>query len=91
MKSININKIKDMKDITILDVREAYEYEQNCIEGSINIPLSTLESDYTSLDKDKTYYVMCLGGGRSANACMFLLSKGYDVVNLDGGLAGYFK
>ncbi len=92
MKSININKLIDIENPVIIDVREVYEYESNHIKGSINLPLSTLESSYAAvLNKNQVYYIMCQAGGRSSMACDFLTDEGYNVINLEGGMSGYFQ
>jgi thioredoxin-like negative regulator of GroEL len=40
----------------------------------------------SSLDKSKTVYIYCLSGGRSSSAAAELRMKGYQVVNLEGGM-----
>lgn len=72
--------------ITILDVREVDEFQAGHIQSAVNVPLSTLEEQYNQLESDKRYYVICQGGKRSERACQFLETKGYDVVNVEGGM-----
>ncbi len=72
--------------ITILDVREVDEFQEGHIQGAENAPLSTLEEQYNQLESDKRYYVICQGGKRSERACQFLETKGFDVVNVEGGM-----
>ena len=72
--------------LTILDVREIHEYAAGHIPSAENFPLSTLGSDFTKLDKDQKYYVICQAGGRSAKAYDFLDAKGFDVINIEGGM-----
>ena len=74
------------EDITILDVREVDEFQAGHIDGAVNVPLSTLEEQYSQLEADKQYYVICQGGKRSERACQFLETKGFDVVNVEGGM-----
>mgnify|MGYP000845779268 FL=1 len=74
------------EDITILDVREVEEFQAGHIEGAVNVPLSTLDKGYEQLDASKRYYVICQGGMRSERACQFLETKGFDVVNVEGGM-----
>lgn len=74
------------EDITILDVREVDEFQAGHIQGAVNAPLSTLEEQYNQLESDKRYYVICQGGKRSERACQFLETKGFDVVNVEGGM-----
>ncbi len=40
-------------------------------------------------EKNKTYYVICRSGNRSANASKYLAKQGYNVINLDGGYKAY--
>ena len=74
------------KKLTILDVREIHEYAAGHIPSAENFPLSTLGSDFTKLDKDQKYYVICQAGGRSAKAYDFLDAQGFDVINIEGGM-----
>lgn len=74
------------EDITILDVREVDEFQAGHIEGAVNVPLSTLDKGYEQLDASKRYYVICQGGMRSERAYQFLETKGFDVVNVEGGM-----
>ena len=74
---------------TIIDVREATEFHQVHIEGAQNLPLSSLADTYEVLDKNQTYYVICKSGIRSAHACQFLEEKGYDVINVPGGMDAF--
>lgn len=72
--------------LTILDVREIHEYAAGHIPSAENFPLSTLGSDFSKLDKDQKYYVICQAGGRSAKAYDFLDAQGFDVINVEGGM-----
>lgn len=72
--------------LTIIDVREIHEYAASHIPSAENFPLSTLGSDFTKLDKDQKYYVICQAGGRSAKAYDFLDAQGFDVINIEGGM-----
>lgn len=73
---------------TIIDVREAGEFANGRIEGSINIPLSSFNP--ARAPKDKPIIVHCLTGARSAMAMNILRSAGYtDVRNYRPGIAGW--
>ena len=78
--------LNQKEDITILDVREVEEFQSVHIDGALNVPLSTLDKGYEQLDASKRYYVICQGGMRSERACQFLETKGFDVVNVEGGM-----
>ena len=70
--------------LTIIDVREIHEYAAGHIPSAENFPLSTLGADFSKLDKDQKYYVICQAGGRSAKAYDFLDAQGFDVIIIDG-------
>lgn len=69
-------------DFTLLDVRTSGEYARERIKDSINLPLDELESKVQNVlsDKDKTIYVYCMSGSRSAVAAQILKNLGYKKV-----------
>ncbi len=72
----------------LLDVREADEYTQGALPGSVHIPRGTLESSVEGrlADRNQRIVVMCAGGVRSAFAAQTLQALGYtQVVSMDGG------
>ncbi len=75
--------------LKIIDVREISEYEAGHIPGSLNLPLSGLGETYTTLKKEKEYYLICQSGGRSAMAGDFLGSEGFNVTNILGGMGSW--
>lgn len=79
----------EAKAFNLIDVREADEYEAGHVPGAVNLPLSELVGRYAELKTDEPYHIICQMGGRSAQACAFLDSKGYDVTNIDGGTAAW--
>ncbi|HPU38911.1 MAG TPA: ThiF family adenylyltransferase, partial [Microthrixaceae bacterium] len=73
---------------TLLDVREADEFEQGAVPGSVFLPRGHLESQVEGkvADKAGTLVVMCAGGVRSAFAARTLQDLGYsNVVSMAGG------
>lgn len=92
MKEITFNDFYQLyqnSSLSVLDVREAEEFETLHLEGAQNLPLSQLADIYDQLDKDLLYYVICKSGMRSARACQFLAEKGYDVINVQGGMTAF--
>ena len=77
------------ESLSVLDVREVEEFETLHLESAHNLPLSQLADSYDQLDKDQLYYVICKSGMRSARACQFLAEKGYDVINVQGGMTAF--
>jgi phage shock protein E len=69
----------------ILDVRSKGEFQSGHIKGSINIPVDTLNSNFSKLKKDNTIITCCASGMRSASAKSILKSNGYTNVYNGGG------
>lgn len=69
----------------ILDVRTSGEYRGGHIPGAENVPLNTIEQ-YKG-KKEKKLYVVCQSGMRSKRAASSLKKKGYEVVNVRGGMS----
>ncbi|KAF1297512.1 hypothetical protein BAU15_07295 [Enterococcus sp. JM4C] len=82
-------QLTKQKDVKIIDVREEDEYAAGHLPTAENYPLSQLATSFVTLQKDDHYYVICHSGGRSAGACDFLASHGYQVTNVLGGTAGW--
>ena len=74
------------EELTILDVRENHEYEVGHIPSAKNFPLSSLSIDFTKLDKNQKYYVVCKAGGSSAMAYVFLEAQEFNIINIEGGM-----
>ncbi|KXT80931.1 rhodanese-like domain-containing protein [Streptococcus oralis] len=75
--------------LSLVDVREAEEFQTLHLEGAQNLPLSQLADIYDQMDKDLLHYVICKSGMRSARACQFLAEQGYDVINVQGGMTAF--
>jgi rhodanese family protein len=92
MKEITFNDFYQLyqnEQLSLVDVREAEEFETLHLEGAQNLPLSQLADIYDQLDKDLLHYVICKSGMRSARACQFLAEQGYDVINVQGGMTTF--
>ena len=90
MKSENLMELAVKLDkgiANLIDVREVEEFEESHINGAINLPLSVLEERWQELDSNRQYDVICKAGVRSARACEFLEDKGFDVINVEGGMS----
>lgn len=68
----------------ITDVRTVGEYKNGHINGSLNIPLDTIEEAMSWLIKDVPIIIVCASGSRSAIAKKILETNGYLKV-YDGG------
>ena len=73
----------------LIDVRMPKEYKSGYIDGAVNIHLydKDFEERIDKLNKNKTVYVYCKAGGRSAEAVEIMQKKGFKhIVELDGGM-----
>jgi rhodanese-related sulfurtransferase len=70
-----------------LDVRDTWEVEIVCIEGSRHIPLTLLLNHLNELPEDSWVISYCHHGIRSLRACRLLRQQGFaKVVSLEGGI-----
>ena len=77
-----------LTEVTILDVREADEFDHGAISGAHLVPRGVLESviGLHASDFDQEVVVYCAGGARSALAAQTLQQMGYTHVwSLAGG------
>lgn len=73
-----------------LDVREEEEFEAAHIPGSQLLPLSEFMKRFEAeLPKDRDIVVHCRSGKRSAQATEFLNERGYNAVNVGGGMLAW--
>lgn len=82
------------KDVVILDVREASDYQQGHIPGAVNVPRGALELDIDEVvpNQDKVIVTYCGGGSRSALAADTLQVMGYSqVYSLANGYRGWIQ
>lgn len=96
MKTITVQELKELieqnADFQLIDVREAYEYEEANIGGHL-IPLGEIQTRFTEISKDKLVIMQCRSGARSAGAIQFLEQNyGYtNLYNLEGGILAWLN
>jgi rhodanese-related sulfurtransferase len=73
----------------LLDVRTGSERAEYQIKGSLHIPLQELNRRVGELEKHKNREIICYcqSGNRSMVAALRLHRLGYNVANLEGGIA----
>jgi len=94
IKLLSAENLQDMIagdfDFVLLDVRAPLEYEDNHINGAINIPVADLRTRYNELNRDKTTVLICSTGNRSSVGASILEQHGFkDLYNIAGGMTGY--
>jgi rhodanese-related sulfurtransferase len=73
----------------LLDVREPFEHASAHIEGAMLMPMGTVMAQLDALPQDKPIVVQCQSGGRSARVTAALRQRGFDAVNLTGGIQAW--
>ncbi len=79
-----VNTMKP-EDYILVDVRTEEEFENGHVEGAVNIPVDSLRSRLSELDRNKTIVEYCQVGLRGYVADRILSQNGYQVRNVTGG------
>ena len=77
---------------TVVDVREASEWEQGHVPGATHISKSYIEQQIEGVapDRDQPLVLYCAGGVRSLFAAQTLAEMGYtNVASMSGGFQGW--
>ncbi len=84
---MDLKKILAQDTVTIVDVREPFEYAMGHVDGAINMPLSTIFQHVDEFRRmSKPIVVYCRSGNRSAQAEAFLRAQGIEEVYNGGSL-----
>ena len=76
----------------ILDVRHKHEFDEEKLRNAVNLDvmMPNFKDKVQNLDPNKTYFVYCQSGRRSARACRIMAEHGFEnLVNLKGGIVQY--
>jgi rhodanese-related sulfurtransferase len=77
------------KGVTLLDVRNPDEYEEQHVPGAVLIPLGELAERIDEVPSGDPLYVLCAAGGRSLTAARALAAAGYPAVSVATGTNGW--
>lgn len=81
-----VKRLEENPDLNILDVRKKSEHFSEHVIGSENIALDYINEHIAEVNKDKTYYVHCVGGYRSMIFNSILRARGYEnLIDVQGG------
>ena len=90
----DLKRQAENRDLQILDVRRAAEYESGHVPHAVTEPLATLERNVSGLilDKEKPTAVICAGGYRSSAATSLLQRYGFkNLLNVTGGTSAWIN
>ncbi|OAB45327.1 rhodanese-like domain-containing protein [Paenibacillus glacialis] len=80
------SRLNNGESLLIIDVREPQEWMEGHIAGSKHIQLGQLLERQDELDLAQEMFMICRSGSRSGLACEMLSERGFNVVNMTGGL-----
>ena len=86
--------IANDKNGVILDLRTTDEMNKGFIKGAVQLDFlaKDAEKQIDKLDKNKTYYIYCASGGRSADAAEYMEKGGFKrVYNFEKGFSEWEK
>jgi rhodanese-related sulfurtransferase len=78
-----------MSEVTLVDVREPWEWNAGHIEDSVHIPLGELIARLGEISEEQPIVMVCRTGSRSGDAAEYLRTLGYDADNLEGGVKAW--
>ena len=99
--------LENGSDIVVIDVRDPHEWDISAIDGTLRIPKPDIqlakngiqagrklweETALKDIPRDKTLYVHCRSGKRSADSIAYLSEIGYDLermYNVEGGILAW--
>jgi hydroxyacylglutathione hydrolase len=94
-KVITLAEFKPMltdKDLEIIDVRNATEFNAGHIAGAKHVFVGTILDNLDKISKDKKVVIHCQSGARAAIAYSLLAKKGYkNVLNYSGGMSEWIN
>ena len=78
-------------ELTLLDVREAWELGIANVPGVVHIPMGEVAERLGELDRSREVVVLCRSGRRSLEVARFLQQNGFNAVNLAGGVLAWSR
>lgn len=84
-------KLRSATPPVLLDVRTMGEFRRGHIAGALHIPVQELGKRWQELEgyREREIVVYCATGPRSVNAVNFLQNRGFNAVNLRGGMKAW--
>ena len=90
VRTVSAERLADLDDPLILDVRTANEHRDEHIPGATNVHVGRLRRTLDQLPQDRPLVVHCQSGGRAAVAEGILQDAGFEnVVDLAGSFEGW--
>ena len=75
----------------LLDVRETNEWNAGHAPQAAHLPLGRIDEVARKVKPGRQVVVVCRSGNRSRSATKALISRGFDAVNLSGGMIAWSR
>jgi rhodanese-related sulfurtransferase len=83
---ITLDKITDVENAILVDIREEYERESYSLATALNAPMATLVDEIGNFSASNNYILFCQSGSRSTNLVKLLKAIGHtNFYSLEGG------
>jgi rhodanese-related sulfurtransferase/glyoxylase-like metal-dependent hydrolase (beta-lactamase superfamily II) len=89
LPAIDVKAAQVYPNALLVDVREQNEWDAGHIEGAVHIPMAQLPDRLEELDKKMMTIVVCRSGNRSGKVAAWLINRGYDALNMTGGMLAW--
>jgi rhodanese-related sulfurtransferase/glyoxylase-like metal-dependent hydrolase (beta-lactamase superfamily II) len=89
LPAIDVKAAQVYPNALLVDVREQNEWDAGHIEGAVHIPMAHLPDRLEELDKKMMTIVVCRSGNRSGKVAAWLINRGYDALNMTGGMLAW--
>ena len=89
LPAIDVKAAQVYPNALLVDVREQNEWDAGHIDGSVHIPMSQMPDRLDELDKKTMTIVVCRSGNRSGKVAAWLINRGYDALNMTGGMLSW--
>ena len=97
MRELSASELQDYLETAparplLREVREPWEFERACIEGSMLVPMRTIPERMQDFNPDQEILVICHHGIRSRMVGLHLENHGFsDIINLTGGVEAWAR
>ena len=85
-------RLRDAAPPQLLDVRSPLEWRASRIVGAVNVPVTELKGRVATLglDRRRPIVAICLSAHRSIPAVRMLRARGFDALQLRGGMRAWW-
>ena len=84
-----VAKLVEEGKVQLIDVREAYEWDEGRIPGARHLELGQVAAQADTIHRETPVVFYCRVGGRSTMAANAFRQAGYDAYTMTGGLLAW--